>query len=181
MNLDKVSVSILPRWLGICIKRHTFHNLSLHRFEDWIWKNKPNTQPKSPLQEKISFQRAIGIIHHYRLRTVEEHQKVRRAFRMEFYPKAQRKMFNLGIHRNFETFQSRNCSLIASPCLQIKRAIAQKHRGCENLFWAKSEMLYKTSSKSAWHELWRNLENLKEIFKIECIQATPDAVSESGQ
>ena len=69
-----MNVSLLPRELDIYIKKNQFQNFSLYRLDYWIEKNGSNTQPKSPLQEEFSFQRAASSIHPHQICTVQEHQ-----------------------------------------------------------------------------------------------------------
>ena len=174
-----MNVYILPRCLDICIKMHTFLYLSLYSFEDWIWKMNQIRSPSRHFRKNSPFngqQTPFIIVKYEQSNIIKE---VQRAFRRKFYPKARRKVpCILAFTRTFKeetTFRPQ-----APACRQSKRAIAVQHRNCENLFWTKSEMPCKASSKSAWLELRSNLENFEEKSKMEGLQATPDAMSEPG-
>ena len=58
---------------GYLYKKARFSILIIVSFRRLDLKNEPNTQP---LQEKFSFARATGIIHHRQIQTVEEHHEV---------------------------------------------------------------------------------------------------------
>ena len=95
MNLDKVSLSVLPRWLDICTKRHLFHFYHCIVSKRLDLKNGQNTQPKLPLLEYFTIQRTTVIIHHRQIRTVEEQQGGPKSIQKEFYTKPPCKVPNI--------------------------------------------------------------------------------------
>ena len=129
MNFYKVSVSILPRCLDICIKSTCFN--IYHCIASKIgFENGPSKQPKLPLQEKIILSAGNG--HHSSSSSTNSRRASRRSKKHSEGNYIQKLCVQCTTswhsQKLLKRFKEKTALRPKAPAVHIKRAIAKQHR-----------------------------------------------------
>ena len=144
MNRDRIHSATM---LGYLYRKAHFFIFTIVSFRRLDLKNLPNTQPKSPLQEKFFFQRATGVLHHHQIRTVEEHQRSPSSHQKEIL--SSRKVPNiLNFTRIVKRIKQETALRPQAPAGRSSEPL-QNNIDCKNLCKAESEIRKQSPSYGA--------------------------------